>query len=96
MMVEVRGRKYVQLERVVFAKLPEIAELQTTEFAEKVKRAYNVQVVCNHGWGFTVKHRGYRVRFDLPNTTSYKLPRIYEPCIEEGQKGRQLSLLEVC
>jgi hypothetical protein len=95
MMVEVRGRKYVQLERVVFAKLPEVAWLQTEEFAEKVKRAYYVQVVCNHGWGFTVKHKGWRVRFDLPNSTGYRLPRIYTPCIEEGPVGRQTTLLEV-
>jgi hypothetical protein len=96
MMVEVRGRKYVKLERAVFVELPETAELQSEEFAEKVKRAYFVQVVCNGGWGFTVRHGAWRVRFDLPNSTGYKLPRIYTPCIEEEPKSIQQNLLEVC
>jgi len=96
MMVEVRGRKYVKLERAVFVELPETAELQSEEFAEKVKRAYHAQIVCNGGWGFTVRHGAWRVRFDLPNSTGYKLPRIYTHCIEEGPEGRQTTLLEVC
>ncbi|MEM3824420.1 MAG: hypothetical protein QXH87_05740, partial [Candidatus Bathyarchaeia archaeon] len=69
--------------------------LDDAKFVEKVKRAYNVQVCLNNGWGFTVRHKGYRVRFDLPNATGYRLPRVYEGYVEEEPETVQLSLLEV-
>jgi len=91
--VERQGVKYVWLvPRKLVAELPnELAD--DKEFVEKVLRAYYSQVVCNHGWGFTVKHKGWRVRYDLQNTTENKIPRIYEACVEEKPEGRQTTLL---
>ncbi|MEM3828590.1 MAG: hypothetical protein QXP36_05200 [Conexivisphaerales archaeon] len=95
--VTVRGRRYIRLDRVTFAAVePSVEWLMDDErFVEKVKRAYNSQVCLNNGWGFTVRHKGYRIRFDLPNTTGYKLPRIYECCVLEKPQTVQFSLLEV-
>ncbi|MEM0008172.1 MAG: hypothetical protein QXR89_07940 [Candidatus Bathyarchaeia archaeon] len=95
--VNVRGRRYIRLDRTTFAAVePSVEWLMDDErFVEKVKRAYNSQVCLNNGWGFTVTHEGFRIRFDLPNATGYKLPRIYEGCVEEEPQTVQLSLLEV-
>ncbi|MBS7647374.1 MAG: hypothetical protein QXV01_10630 [Candidatus Bathyarchaeia archaeon] len=95
--VTVRGRRYIRLNRITFAAVEPSVEWLMDEgrFVEKVKTAYRVQVECNHGWGFTVRHMGYRIRFELPNTTGYKLPRIFEGYVEEKLGTVQLSLLEV-
>ena len=95
--VAVRGRKHVRLSRVDFATVEPSVEwlLDDAKFVEKVKRAYNVQVCLNNGWGFTVRHMGFRIRFDLPNSTGFKLPRVYTGLVEEEPKTVQLSLLEV-
>ncbi|MEM2254818.1 MAG: hypothetical protein QXD73_04440 [Candidatus Bathyarchaeia archaeon] len=95
--VAVRDRKYMRLDRVTFATVePSVEWLMDDErFVEKVKRAYQQQVEANGGWGFTVRHKGYRVRFDLQNTKGWKLPRIFEGCVLEEPKTVQLSLLEV-
>lgn len=95
--ITVRGRKYIRLNRITFATVkPAIEQLINDErFVEKVKRAYIVQVEYNHGWGFTVKHEGYRIRFDLPNSTGYRLPNIYEGYVEEEPENVQKTLLEV-
>ncbi|MEM3726708.1 MAG: hypothetical protein QXN95_02065 [Candidatus Bathyarchaeia archaeon] len=95
--VTVRGRRYIRLDRTTFAAVEPVCEflLDDGEFIMKVKRAYNVQVCLNNGWGFSVTHEGFRIRFDLPNTTGYQLPRIYEGYVEEEPQTVQLSLLEV-
>jgi hypothetical protein len=86
------GKKYVWLNIPQFvAELPE-ALANDEEFVLKVQKAYLNQVVFNHGWGFTVRHKGWRIRFDLENTTKNKIPRIYEPCIEEEPKAVQITL----
>jgi hypothetical protein len=89
------GKKYVWLNYPRFvAELPE-ALAGDEEFVLKVQRAYLNQVVFNHGWGFTVRHRGWRVRFDLQNTTKNKIPRIYEGYVEEAPETIQTILTEV-
>ncbi|MEM3706007.1 MAG: hypothetical protein QXX59_08890 [Candidatus Bathyarchaeia archaeon] len=95
--VTVRGRRYIRLDKVTFAAVEPSVEwlMDDASFVEKVKRAYNVQVCLNNGWGFTVKHMGYRIKFELQNSTCFKLPRIYEGYVEEEPKTVQLSLLEV-
>ncbi|MEM3703890.1 MAG: hypothetical protein QXX79_05695 [Candidatus Bathyarchaeia archaeon] len=95
--VTVRDRKYMRLDRVTFATVEPSIEwlLHDQRFVEKVKAAYLVQVCLNNGWGFSVTHEGFRIRFDLPNTTGYKLPRIYEGHVEEEPQTVQLSFLEV-
>ncbi|MEM2463647.1 MAG: hypothetical protein QXY07_03075 [Candidatus Bathyarchaeia archaeon] len=95
--VTVRGRRYIRLDKITFAAIePSIEWLMDDEdFVEKVKAAYLVQVCINNGWGFTVRHEGYRLRFELPNTTCFRLPRIYEGVVLEEPKTVQLSLLEV-
>lgn len=88
--ITVRGRKYVRLTLFDYATVkPEIL-LEDAGFVNKVKRAYHGQVVCNGGWGFTVKHNGYRIRFDLPNSTG--LPRIYEGFVLEKPETIQTKL----
>jgi len=91
---EREGKKYVWLNYPFCAELPETAELQSEEFAEKVKRAYHAQIVCNGGWGFTVRHKGWRVRFDRENTAKNKIPKIYEPYVEEKPETVQSTLTE--
>lgn len=83
--ITIRGRKYIRLGPVTFAAVEPSGEwlMDDSRFVEKVKKAYEVQVEANGGWGFTVRYMGYRVRFDLPNSTGYKLPRIYEGYVEE-------------
>ncbi|MEM3727597.1 MAG: hypothetical protein QXF75_00155 [Candidatus Bathyarchaeia archaeon] len=95
--VTVRGRRYIRLDRITFAAVePSVEWLMDDErFVEKVKAAYRVLVCLNNGWGFTVRHMGYRIRFELPNMTGYRLPRIFEGHVEEEPKTVQLSLLEV-
>jgi len=88
------GKKYVWLNYPRFvAELPE-ALADDEEFVLKVQRAYLNQVVFNHGGGFTVRHKGWRIRFDLENVTKNKVPRIYEPCILEEPKTIQVTLTE--
>jgi len=91
---ERQGKKYVWLNYPGFvAELPDVLA-DDEEFVLKVQKAYLNQVVFNHGWGFTVQHKGWRIRFDLENTTKNKIPRIYEPCIEEEPKTIQTILTE--
>lgn len=95
--ITVKNRKYIRLGHFIVATVePEIEWLLDDEdFVEKVKAAYLIQVCFNNGWGFTVRHKGYKIRFDLPNTIGYKLPRVYEGVVLEEPKTVQLSLLEV-
>jgi len=70
--------------------------MRDEEFRRRMIRAYEVQVEQNHGWGFTVKYKGYRIRFDIDDAASSRAITVYKGYAEEEPKGRQLSLLEVC
>jgi hypothetical protein len=69
--------------------------MQDEEFRKRIIKAYEVQVKQNHGWGFTVKYKGYRVRFDIDDGQSCRGLTVYVGYAEEQPQGRQLSLLEV-
>jgi len=69
--------------------------MQDEEFKRRMIRAYEVQVEQNHGWGFTVKYKGYRVRFDIDDKASSRGCLVYLGYAEEEPQGRQLSLMEV-
>jgi len=91
---ERQGKKYVWLNYPKFvAELP-AALADDEEFAYKVQTAYQNQVGRHHGWGFTVRHKGYRVRFDLQNTTKNMVPDVYKPSVEETPQTIQ-TLLKV-
>ena len=70
--------------------------MQDEEFRRRIIRAYEVQVEQNHGWGFTVRYKGYRVRFDIDDKASSRGCLVYLGYAEEEPKGRQLNILEVC
>ncbi|MEM1539739.1 MAG: hypothetical protein QXK33_04945 [Candidatus Bathyarchaeia archaeon] len=95
--IKVRDRKYIRLGHVTLAAVEPSFErlIDDEDFVEKVKAAYLLQVCINNGWGFTVRHKGYRIRFDLQNTTGWKLPRIYEGVVLEEPETVQKTLLEV-
>ena len=65
------------------------------EFRRRVIRAYESQVEQNHGWGFTVRYKGYRIRFDIDDKQSRPGLTVYVGYAEEQPQGRQLTLLEV-
>lgn len=64
------------------------------EFKQRIIRAYEVQVEQNGGWGFTVTYKGYKIRFDLVES-SVKGLLIYEGYMVEEPKNVQKTLLEV-
>jgi hypothetical protein len=66
------------------------------EFKRRIVRAYESQVEANHGWGFTVKYKGYRIRFDIDDKASSQSCLVYLGYAEEEPKSVQKSLLEVC
>jgi hypothetical protein len=66
------------------------------EFKRRIVRAYESQVEANHGWGFTIKYKGYRIRFDIDSGQSCRGLTVYVGYALEEPQGRQLSLLEVC
>jgi hypothetical protein len=72
------------------------ALMDDPEFRQRIIRAYEVQVEQNRGWGFTVKYKGYRVRFDIDGEASSRAIIVYKGYVLEAPQGRQLSLLEVC
>ena len=72
------------------------ALMQDPEFRQRIIRAYEQQVEANHGWGFTVKYKGYRVRFDVDDAASSRAVTVYKGYALEEPKGHQLTLLEVC
>jgi hypothetical protein len=43
------------------------------EFKRRIVRAYENQVERNHVWGFTVKYKGYRIRFDIDDKASSRI-----------------------
>jgi len=65
------------------------------EFRQRVINAYFQQVEANGGWGFTVKYKGYRIRFEIDDKESSKWLTVYKGYAEEQPQGRQLTLLEV-
>ena len=70
--------------------------MRDEEFRRHVIRAYEVQVEKHHGWGFTVKYKGYRVKFQYSDADSTANVAVYRGYAEEQPKNRQLSLLEAC
>jgi hypothetical protein len=66
------------------------------EFKRRIVRAYENQVERNHGWGFTVKYKGYRIRFDIDDKESCRGLTVYVGYALEEPEGRQTTLLEVC
>jgi len=66
--------------------------MQDQEFRNRVIRAYEVQVEQNHGWGFTVRYRGYRIRFDIDNNASKPNVIMYRGYDEEKPFGLQKTL----
>jgi len=70
--------------------------MQDEEFRRRIIRAYEVQVEQNHGWGFTVKYKGYRIRFDIDDAASSRAVTVYMGYALEEPKNVQKTLLEVC
>ena len=70
--------------------------MQDEEFRQRVIRAYEGQVEKHHGWGFTVKYKGYRVRFDYSDELSSAAVIVYMGRLQEAPIGRQATLLEAC
>jgi len=66
------------------------------EFRQRVIRAYENQVERHHGWGFTVKYKGYRIRFDYSDELSSAAVIVYVGRLQEAQIGRQATILETC
>jgi hypothetical protein len=69
--------------------------MQDEEFRRRIVRAYEVQVEANHGWGFTVRYEGYRIRFDINDRASSAAVTVYVGYAEEEPKSIQQNLLEV-
>jgi hypothetical protein len=66
--------------------------MQDEEFKRRIVRAYESQVEANHGWGFTVRYKGYRIRFDIDDKQSCRGLTVYVGYALEKPEGRQLSL----
>jgi hypothetical protein len=66
--------------------------MQIEEFRQKVVRAYEVQVEGQGGWGFRVRYKGYRIRFDNIESGVRGLI-IYEGHLEEEPATIQQKLL---
>ena len=72
------------------------ALMQDPEFRQRIIRAYEQQVEANGGWGFTVRYKGYRIRFDIDDKASTRGCLVYLGYVEEEPKTVQKTLLEVC
>jgi hypothetical protein len=70
--------------------------MQDEEFRKRIIKAYESQVEGQGGWGFTVRYKGYRIRFDIDGKESCRGLTVYVGYALEEPEGRQLSLLEVC
>jgi hypothetical protein len=70
--------------------------MQDEEFRRRIIKAYESQVEGQGGWGFTVKYKGYRIRFDIDDKASSRSCLVYLGYAEEEPKSVQKSLLEVC
>jgi|YelNatPaOPRAMG01_1025707.scaffolds.fasta_scaffold168093_1 hypothetical protein len=69
--------------------------MQDQEFRRRAIRAYENQVEQNHGWGFTVRYQGYRVRFDIDEKISTQNCIVYVGYAEEKPDTLQKTLQEV-
>jgi len=65
------------------------------EFRRRAINAYMVQVEQNHGWGFTIRYKGYRIRFDLDGRASSAAVTVYMGYADETPENVQKTLLEV-
>ena len=65
------------------------------EFRRRVINAYHNQVEANGGWGFTVRYKGYRIRFDIDDKASSRGLIVYMGYAEEEPTSVQKTLLEV-
>ena len=70
--------------------------MQDEEFRRRIIAAYETQVEGQGGWGFTVKYKDYRVRFDIDDKQSCRGLTVYVGYALEKTEGRQTTLLEVC
>jgi hypothetical protein len=70
--------------------------MQDEEFRKRIIKAYESQVEGQGGWGFTVRYKGYRIRFDIDDKASSRSCLVYLGYAEEEPKSVQKSLLEVC
>ena len=70
--------------------------MQDEEFRRRIVAAYESQVEANGGWGFTVRYKGYRIRFDIDDKASCRGLTVYKGYAEEEPKNVQKTLLEVC
>lgn len=64
------------------------------EFRRRVIAAYHSQVEANGGWGFTVRYKGYRIRFDIDDRASGRGLIVYVGYAEDQPKTVQKTLLE--
>jgi hypothetical protein len=69
--------------------------MQDEEFKRRIKTAYENQVERNHGWGFTVKYKGYRIRFDIDDKQSCRGLTVYVGYALEKPETIQTTLTEV-
>ncbi|MGB9671713.1 MAG: hypothetical protein ACPL0C_02880 [Candidatus Bathyarchaeales archaeon] len=76
---------------------PEISFLmKDEEFRRRVVNAYmQQQVEKNHGWGFTVRYAGYRIRFDIDDKASTAAVTVYKGISLEEPRTVQTKLTEV-
>jgi hypothetical protein len=72
------------------------AFMQDPEFKRRIVTAYEVQVEQNHGWGFTVRYKGYKIRFDIDDKASSRGCLVYLGYALEEPKSVQTTILEVC
>jgi hypothetical protein len=70
--------------------------MQDEEFKRRIIAAYESQVEGQGGWGFTVRYKGYRIRFDVDDGQSCRGLTVYVGYALEEPEGRQTTLLEVC
>ena len=70
--------------------------MQDEEFRKRIIKAYESQVEGQGGWGFTVRYKGYKIRFDINDKASSRGCLVYLGYAEEEPKSVQKSLLEVC
>jgi hypothetical protein len=68
--------------------------MQDEEFRRRIIRAYESQVEGQNGWGFTVKYKGYRIRFDNVES-GVRGCIIYRGYAEAEPESIQQKILEV-
>jgi hypothetical protein len=71
------------------------ALMADSEFKRRIIAAYQAQVEANHGWGFTVRYKGYIIRFDIDDKQSSRGLTVYLGYALEEPEDHQTTLLEV-